>query len=43
MIEADYSQLEVVVLAALSRDPRMMQELREQVDFHCLRVSLMTK
>jgi hypothetical protein len=43
MIEADYSQLEVVVLAALSRDPRMMQELRENVDFHCLRVSLMTK
>ena len=25
MIEADYSQLEVVVLAALSCDPRMMQ------------------
>ena len=43
MIEADYSQLEVVVLAALSRDPRMMQELRDNVDFHCLRVSLMTK
>ncbi|KAK7201668.1 mitochondrial DNA polymerase I protein C [Novymonas esmeraldas] len=43
MIEADYSQLEVVVLAALCRDPRMMQELRENVDFHCLRVSLMTK
>ncbi|XQJ25792.1 mitochondrial DNA polymerase I protein C, putative [Leishmania guyanensis] len=43
MIEADYSQLEVVVLAALCRDPRMMQELRDNVDFHCLRVSLMTK
>ncbi|KPI83667.1 putative mitochondrial DNA polymerase I protein C [Leptomonas seymouri] len=43
MIEADYSQLEVVVLAALSRDPRMMQELRDNVDFHCMRVSLMTK
>ncbi|KEG10347.1 putative mitochondrial DNA polymerase I protein C [Trypanosoma grayi] len=43
MIEADYSQLEVVVLAALSRDTRMLQELREKVDFHCLRVSLMTK
>lgn len=43
MIEADYSQLEVIVLAALSRDPRMMQEIRDQVDFHCLRVSLMTK
>nr|CCC49065.1 mitochondrial DNA polymerase I protein C, fragment [Trypanosoma vivax Y486] len=43
MIEADYSQLEVVVLAALSRDTRMLQELSENVDFHCLRVSLMTK
>ncbi|CCW67887.1 unnamed protein product [Phytomonas sp. Hart1] len=43
MIEADYRQLEVVVLAALCRDPRMMQEMRDQVDFHCLRVSLMTK
>nr|CCC91504.1 putative mitochondrial DNA polymerase I protein C [Trypanosoma congolense IL3000] len=43
MIEADYSQLEVVVLAALSRDTRMLQELHENVDFHCLRVSLMTK
>ncbi|KAF5221861.1 mitochondrial DNA polymerase I protein C [Trypanosoma cruzi] len=43
MIEADYSQLEVVVLAALSRDTRMLQELHDKVDFHCLRVSLMTK
>ncbi|EPY20433.1 mitochondrial DNA polymerase I protein C [Strigomonas culicis] len=43
MVEADYSQLEVVVLAALSRDSKMMQELREKIDFHCLRVSLMTK
>ncbi|AAZ12463.1 mitochondrial DNA polymerase I protein C [Trypanosoma brucei brucei TREU927] len=43
MIEADYSQLEVVVLAALSRDARMLQELNDNVDFHCLRVSLMTK
>ncbi|CAD2219326.1 mitochondrial DNA polymerase I protein C [Angomonas deanei] len=43
MIEADYSQLEVVVLAALSRDAKMLEELREKVDFHCMRVSLMTK
>lgn len=43
MVEADYSQLEVVVLAALSRDHQMITELKENIDFHCLRVALMTK
>eukprot|EP00796_Vickermania_ingenoplastis_P008976 gene8976-6299_t len=43
MIEADYSQLEVVVLASLSGDPRMTEEIKRKVDFHCLRVALMLK
>lgn len=43
MIEADYSQLEVVVLATLSGDPRMTEEIKRKVDFHCLRVALMLK
>jgi DNA polymerase I-like protein with 3'-5' exonuclease and polymerase domains len=43
LIEADYSQLEVVALALLAGDVQMIKELRESVDFHCLRVSLMTK
>lgn len=43
MIEADYSQLEVVVLATLSGDRRMTEEIQRKVDFHCLRVSLMLK
>lgn len=43
MIEADYSQLEVIVLALLSKDRRMTEEIQRRVDFHCLRVSLMLK
>lgn len=43
MIEADYSQLEVVVLATLSGDQRMTEEIKRKVDFHCLRVALMLK
>ncbi|CUG84903.1 mitochondrial DNA polymerase I protein fragment, putative [Bodo saltans] len=43
LIEADYSQLEVVTLALLAGDTQMIKELRDSVDFHCLRVSLITK
>lgn len=39
MVEADYSQLEVVVQGVLSGDPQLCQDLRDQIDFHCKRVS----
>lgn len=39
MLEADYSQLEVVVQGVLTDDPQLCQDLRDKVDFHCKRVS----
>lgn len=39
MIEADYSQLEVVVQGVLSKDKNLCQDLRNKIDFHCKRVS----
>jgi DNA polymerase I len=39
MIEADYSQLEVVVQGVLTEDPQLCQDLRDRVDFHCKRVA----
>lgn len=39
MIEADYSQLEVVVQGVLSGDHELCKSLRERVDFHCMRVA----
>ncbi len=39
MMEADYSQLEVVIQGMLSQDPTLCQFLREKVDFHCKRVA----
>lgn len=39
MIEADYSQLEVVGQGVLSGDTALCQALRDRVDFHCKRVS----
>lgn len=39
MIEADYSQLEVVVQGVLSGDAQLCQDLRDKIDFHCKRVS----
>ena len=39
MIEADYSQLEVVVQGVLSGDTALCSALRARVDFHCKRVS----
>eukprot|EP00759_Apiculatamorpha_spiralis_P001894 PhF_6_TR10619/c0_g1_i1/m.17170/K02335/DPO1, polA; DNA polymerase I len=41
LLEADYSQLEVIVLCALARDPQMTEDLRKNIDFHCKRVTLM--
>lgn len=38
MVEADYSQLEVVVQGVLSGDPQLCQDLRDKIDFHCKRV-----
>ena len=40
MIEADYSQLEVVGLAVLSNDAQLIKDLKSKVDFHCKRVAL---
>lgn len=39
IIEADYSALEVVVLAAFSNDPVLCAALVEGTDMHCLRLS----
>jgi len=40
-IESDYAQLEVITLAVLARDRQMIQDLKEKVDFHCKRVTMM--
>lgn len=39
MVEADYSQLEVVVQGFLSGDLQLCEDLRNKIDFHCKRVS----
>lgn len=39
MIEADYTQLEVVVQGLLSGDKQLIEDLINKVDFHCKRVS----
>jgi hypothetical protein len=39
MAEVDYSQLEVVIQGVLTRDPQLMQDLRDRVDFHCKRLA----
>lgn len=39
MVEIDYSQLEVVVQGVLSRDPQLMRDLNNRVDFHCKRLA----
>ncbi|WVH05399.1 DNA polymerase [Agrobacterium phage Alfirin] len=39
MVEADYSQLEVVVQGVLSGDVNLCSDLRAKIDFHCKRVS----
>lgn len=40
MIEEDYSQLEVVVQGVLSKDPQLVADLNNKIDFHCKRVSI---
>jgi DNA polymerase-1 len=37
--EIDYSQLEIVVQAVLTRDPQLMDDLKHGVDFHVKRLS----
>jgi len=39
MIEADYSQLEVVVQGLLSLDKNLCNDLNNKIDFHCKRVA----
>ncbi len=39
MVEADYSQLEVVVQGVLSGDENLCQDLRDKIDFHCKRMA----
>jgi DNA polymerase I-like protein with 3'-5' exonuclease and polymerase domains len=39
MIEADYSQLEVVVQGLLSLDKQLVEDLNNRIDFHCKRVA----
>jgi DNA polymerase-1 len=39
MVEADYSQLEVVVQGVLTKDEQLCEDLRNRIDFHCKRVS----
>ena len=40
MIDADYSQMEVVGLGLLSGDANLIHDLRAGVDFHCKRVAI---
>ena len=39
IIEADYSALEVVTLAAFSKDQNLIKALIEGIDMHCMRLS----
>lgn len=39
MMEADYSQLEVVGQGVLSGDKNLLRDLRNKIDFHCKRVA----
>jgi DNA polymerase I-like protein with 3'-5' exonuclease and polymerase domains len=41
LLEADYNQLEVVVMCAVAKDPQMTEDLGNNVDFHCKRVTMM--
>ena len=40
IIELDYKQLEIVVLALLCKDKNLVRDLKLGVDFHCKRVSM---
>jgi len=39
VIEADYSALEVVTLAAFSKDKNLVRALLDNIDMHCMRLS----
>ncbi|CUG91676.1 mitochondrial DNA polymerase I protein B, putative [Bodo saltans] len=39
MIEVDYSQLEIMVMAVLSNDTNMLDNIRNGVDFHIMRAA----
>lgn len=43
IVEADYSALEVVTLAAFSRDAALVKALVEGIDMHCMRLSAQLK
>lgn len=42
LVQFDYSQLEIVCLAFLSKDSRLRDDLRSGVDMHCRMASFMT-
>lgn len=39
IVEADLSQIEIVVLGFLSQDEQLLQDIRDGVDFHCKRLA----
>ena len=39
LAEIDYSQLEVVIQGVLTQDPQLCEDLRNRVDFHCMRLA----
>lgn len=39
MLEADFSQLEVIGQAMLSKDENLCRDVRQKIDFHCKRVA----
>lgn len=39
ILDADYSQIEVVVAAQMSQSRRMIEDIKRGVDFHCKRVA----
>ena len=41
LLEADYSQLEIIALAHLSGDPQMASDIRRGVDLHTIRAATM--
>lgn len=42
IVECDYSQLEVVVAAALSRDPQLIADIKAGVSMHCMSAHFLT-
>lgn len=42
IMEADFSQLEVIGLAFLSQDKQLMDDIRSGIDMHCMNVSFFT-